>query len=300
MKRCFLVGALLLTLAATEAVAQRNTFSFPDTSGRTRDELVIPLRANFRDPVTGVAITVLFDPNVVRITSVSLTAATANFNLETRIASGRLQVALASTAFLTGNNAIVNLTVRLIGPPGTASVLDIASTTVNEGTLTSGGTDGRITIVREARMVGGVFYYDRLRPVGDAVVQAVDAVSGQVWSTVTDASGGYVLGPMPVGDYRLSASKQQTSYPAISAVDVSDILRYIVGAIELSVDQRRSADVNNNGQVGTTDASLILRYLVGLETSFPAGAFWQFQPTEQRLALLEDGFRNFTDRKSVV
>ena len=33
---------------------------------------------------------------------------------------------------------------------------------------------------------------------------------------------------------------------------------------------------------------------MGLETSFPAGPFWQFRPAERVLSLLEDTFQNFT------
>ena len=102
------------------------------------------------------------------------------------------------------------------------------------------------------------------------------------------------LGPLEVGDYDVALSRDASDLSAIDALDASDILRALVGTIQLSPDWQRVADVSGNGIVGTTDAGLILRLLVGLETSFPAGDFWQFEPEAlQFRPLSQDEFRNF-------
>ena len=100
---------------------------------------------------------------------------------------------------------------------------------------------------------------------------------------------------MEIGDYDVSLSRDASDLSAIDALDASDILRALVDAIRLSSDQQRVADVSGNGVIGTTDAALILRLLVGSESSFPAGNFWQFDPDAlQFRPLIQDKFRNFT------
>jgi hypothetical protein len=256
--------------------------------------LIVPLEANFQDDVSGIEFTLLFDPTIVRIAAVSLTSATGGFTIQTSLTGGTLRVALASANSITGAADVVELTLRLIGPPGTTSTLDIVSAMINEGDFPVSSTSGLITIVREAKIVGAVFYYDGLRPVPSALGALSDSEGNPVLSATTDTNGGYVLGPLPLGNYHLVFSKAVSSTEAINVLDASDILRSIVGHIALSPDQQRAADVSGNDRVGTVDVSLILRFLVGLETSFPAGPFWQFNPTEQVFDLLEDKFQNFT------
>ena len=288
-----LIG-LVLILSGGHVYSQGNSLAFPDTTGRTGEELVIPLRGSFQDSVSGVELTVVFDPNVVRISAVSLATATASFSVQTHLSSGSLRMALAGANPIAGEITVVELTLRLIGPPGTTSALDIIPAILDEGELAVSTTDGLIAIVREAKIIGAVFYYDGLQPVPETTVGVKDLAGSPILSDLTDASGEYVLGPLSLGDYQLVISKEEEAYAAINVLDVSDILRHLVGYIEFSQDQQRAGDVSGNGRVGTTDASLILRYLVGLETPFPAGPFWQFRPAERMLNLLEDTFQNFT------
>lgn len=51
----------------------------------------------------------------------------------------------------------------------------------------------------------------------------------------------------------------------ISAVDASVILRYLVGLEDLDKTGLAAADTDLDGEVSAVDASMILRYLVGLE-----------------------------------
>lgn len=56
----------------------------------------------------------------------------------------------------------------------------------------------------------------------------------------------------------------------ITSFDASVILRYEVGLVKDTEIDLKAADVNGDGDVTSFDASLILRYEVGLITSFPA------------------------------
>jgi len=286
---------VLVTLClATAARAQTNEITLPNTSGESGQVLEIQLQSNFDDAVTGLTFSLLFDPNVLEIQNVALIGAAVGFVMETNLSAGRLRVALAGADAISGAGPVLRLTTRLIGPPGTASMLDLASVVLNEGADDIVAHDGLVTIVRLARITGSVVYREAARPVAGAVVEAVDLADGTPRQVATDAGGGYALGPMPPGDYLIEVTRTQVETGAIDPLDVSDILRHLVGTLALSDDELRAADVSGNGRAGTTDASLILRYIVGIETQFPAGPLWQFEPAGVTINLLTDEIQGFT------
>jgi hypothetical protein len=144
---------------------------------------------------------VLFDPNVVRITEVSLAQATSSFTLQTNLTAGRLQAALASTRAVAGTGPVLTLRVRLIGPPGTASLLDLALAVLNEGAFTVSRRNGLVSVVREARILGGVFYRSSMLAVPGVAITATEQASGAVQRATTDANGGYLMGAVPLGSH---------------------------------------------------------------------------------------------------
>ena len=289
-----LLAALVALCLATAAGAQTNEISLPSTSGESGQVLEIQLQSNFGDPATGLTFSLLFDPNVLEIQNVSLVGDAVGFAMQTNLSDGRLRVALAGPTPIAGPGPILSLTTLLSGPPGTASMLDLASVVLNEGDAEITAHDGLITIVRLARIAGHVVYREAARRVSGAVVEAVDLTDGSPSQATTDAVGEYVLGPVPPGDYLIEVTRTQVESGAIDPLDVSDILRHLVGTLTLSEDELRAADVSGNGRAGTTDASLILRYIVGLETGFPAGPLWQFEPAGLTINLLIDEIQNFT------
>jgi len=187
---------------------------------------------------------------------------------------------------------VLDLNVRVIGAPGAVTGLDIVSAVVNEGEFSVSTIDGTLTVARKASILGWVLYYADLKAVPDVVLSATRAAT---ISDTTDVDGRYQIGPTAVGDYEVGLSRQNGSLVAIDALDAVDILRHLIGTLTLSEDQMVFADVSGNGVIGTTDAGLILRFLVVLETTFPAGAFWQFEPGGLSFQpLIQDEFRNFT------
>ena len=270
------LGALCL---ASLADAQSNTIS---------------LQGDFQSQVSGLTFSLLFDPNVLQINSVSTAGSFGGFSMQTNLTAGRLRVAMAGAVPLVGVGSVIDLEVALIGPPGSTSKLDLAAAVLNEGAGDIAVQDGLVTIVRLAEISGTVSYRVGARPVFDATVEATDLSAGTVASATTTAQGAFVIGPLTPGEYLLTPSRALVENGAIGVLDVSDILRHLVGLIELSDDDELAADVSDNGRVGTTDASLILRYLVGLEYEFPAGVFWQFEPDETPVNLLDDEVRDFS------
>jgi len=104
---------------------------------------------------------------------------------------------------------------------------------------------------------------------------------------VTDASG----------DFRLDIVDGTTIVPkklggfcgAISSLDASYILQYVVGKRKFSPYQLLACDVSGNGSCSALDASWILKFVVGKISRFPAaelcGSDWLFVPNQA----LQDG-----------
>ncbi|MDA0334200.1 MAG: hypothetical protein O2782_03440 [bacterium] len=284
----------LLCLLGSELQAQTNALSFTHITARPGEERTIPLSGTFAGGMSGLVLTVLFNPSVIQVLDVSTAALTDDFTLRSSVDNGRLTIAMAAAQPINTffPESILELHVRVIGAPGAVTGLDIVSAVVNEGASSAIATDGSLTVIREASVLGWVLYFADLQAVPNVVLRG----TGEATITATtDTDGRYRLGPTRVGDYTVSLSRANGSLAAIDALDAADILRHLIGSLTLSRGQQLAADVSGNGTIGTTDAGLILRFLVGLESSFPAGAFWQFEPaTLQFLPLIRDEFRNFT------
>ncbi|MEW6751424.1 MAG: FlgD immunoglobulin-like domain containing protein [Candidatus Latescibacterota bacterium] len=291
--RYLAVWALVLGTAA-HAQSPRNTLSLPSVAGWQGDQVTVALQSVFRDSVSGMVATILFDPTVVRVTQVRAGTAMSGFSLESSITAGRVRLAMAAARPVAGTATAVELTAHLIGAPGSSSLLDLAAATLNEGDLDVGLTGGMVTIYREIHLLGSVLYYSGRQPVPGTVVTLRTGTGSPAAADTTDDSGAYALRRIVPGPYRLSASRAAAPTPAVDVVDVSQILRHLVGLTELSAEQQLAADVSGNGRLGTNDAGLILRYLVGLETAFPAGPLWHFTPAEVSFApLLETQVQGF-------
>ena len=83
-------------LVSIDASAQANQLSFANITARPGEERVITLNGTFVDGMSGLVVTVLFDPSVIQVLDVSLTGATSNFTLQSRASGGRLTMAMAA------------------------------------------------------------------------------------------------------------------------------------------------------------------------------------------------------------
>lgn len=284
----------LLCLLTSAAFAQSNQLSFDNITASPGEERTIALNGTLTSGMDGLVVTVLFDPSVIQVLDVNTTDITDDFTLSSSVSNGRLTIAMAAANTITSffPEAMLNLTIRVIGSPGAVTQLDIVSTVLNEGDVSATAIDGSLTVLRQASIVGWVLYYADLQAVPDVLLAATGEASVD---GITGTDGRYEIGPTPVGDYDVALSRDDGSLDAIDALDAVDILRHLIGNISLSEGQQFVADVSGNGVIGTTDASLILRFLVGLETDFPAGDFWQFAPSSMRFQpLIQDEFRNIT------
>ncbi len=148
----------LLCLLGSDVQAQTNQLSFTDMTVRPGEERTVPLSGTFVGGMSGLVVTVLFNPSVIQVLDVSTADLTQDFTLQSSVSNGRLTIAMAAAQSITTvfPEWVLNLHVRVIGAPGTVTGLDIISVVVNEGAANANTVDGSITVVREASILGWV------------------------------------------------------------------------------------------------------------------------------------------------
>ncbi len=110
----------LLCLLASEVQSQNNQLSFTSITARPGEELTIPLSGTFVDGMSGLVVSVLFDPSVIQVLDVSTTTLSEDFTLHSSVSNGRLTIAMAAAEQITTvfPEWILDLRVRVIGAPG--------------------------------------------------------------------------------------------------------------------------------------------------------------------------------------
>lgn len=129
------------------------------------------------------------------------------------------------------------------------------------------------------RLDGSVAYYARPVPVPGATLTLSGAA---VLTSLSDSGGQFAFDNLEPGDWGLRAAKVGGVNGAITALDAAHALQATAGARQLDALQAIACDVSGNGTVSAFDASLILRYVVGIESGLPASAAcgmeWSFAP----------------------
>ncbi|MDP6014554.1 MAG: hypothetical protein QGI32_00495, partial [Candidatus Latescibacteria bacterium] len=70
--------------------------SFTSITARPGEELTIPLSGTFVDGMSGLVVSVLFDPSVIQVLDVSTTTLSEDFTLHSSVSNGRLTIAMAA------------------------------------------------------------------------------------------------------------------------------------------------------------------------------------------------------------
>jgi len=125
-----------------------------------------------------------------------------------------------------------------------------------------------------------VGYYASGTPVGGVTLSLTGPTTNA--NAATDAAGQYAFAAVANETLQLTPRKTGDVGMAVSALDATYVLQWLVGLRVLNSEQLLAADVSGNGFVSAFDASLILQYTVGLITTFPAatkcGSDWHFVP----------------------
>ena len=188
----FTRAALLLNLLlVVQPVAgqQGNQLSFDNVTASPGEERIILLNGSFGDDISGLVVSILYDPSVIEILDVTNGALVQDFSLQSSTSAGRITVAMAGADAISAQfiGPVLELTIRVIGAPGSITSLTIASAVLDEGDHTAIRAHGSVT-VNGSTILGSVLYYSDLRPVPEVVLTATGAEGGVEDSTDSEGN----------------------------------------------------------------------------------------------------------------
>jgi hypothetical protein len=152
-----------------------------------------------------------------------------------------------------------------------AAVISVNAVDVNAATIS---TNFNLTVstVVVLRQIAGKVTYDNA---ASTVLKDVKVTLNPGNVTVnTDATGNYSFANVADGAYTVTLSSTAPT-GGINATDALNTALYFTGQKTLSALRIAAADVNNDGRVNSTDALLIARKSVQLDSSFAKGN-WTF------------------------
>jgi hypothetical protein len=151
--------------------------------------------------------------------------------------------------------------------------------------------DGDATILPPLLDVSGKVIY---KLSGALVSGAVLEISGQVKATnTTNAAGVYLFRKISEGSYVLRPSKTGDTRGAIQGSDALLVFRTTALIDTLAADQKRSADVTQDGLITVSDGLAILRYLALQTTGIAQVGAWVFEPESVTVLVQSDTTKNF-------
>lgn len=129
--------------------------------------------------------------------------------------------------------------------------------------------------------IAGVLYTETNTPISNAKVLILGD-NGLSVSTFSDAQGNYSFSGLATGkNYILDVTKSSTLINGLTTFDLLQVQKHILNKENLkSAFKMLAADVNNSGNISTSDLILIKRALLGIITSFEKVPIWQFIPFE--------------------
>jgi hypothetical protein len=129
--------------------------------------------------------------------------------------------------------------------------------------------------------IAGVIYTETNTPIPNANV-ILFGDNGFSVSTFSDVQGNYSFAGLATGrNYILDVTKSGTIVNGLTTFDLLQVQKHILNKESLKTPFKMlAADVNNSGNISTSDLILIKRALLGFLTSFEKVPIWQFVPFE--------------------
>lgn len=192
-----------------------------------------------------------------------------------------------------GTLLYINFAVSSRVVPGDSSDLVLTQFQFNDGDPAAFTIPGVLKIPLYS-ISGAVRYYMEHSP-GLPIDSVLLSITGSAaLNEFTDEGGGYHFGNLVGGlGYAVRPSKEGDRHDAVTAFDASMVTRSIVGLETLAEDQRIAADVTGNGTISALDASQILRFVVGIVFDFGIGRDWTFRPERIDFPVLD---ADYTDQ----
>ncbi len=141
--------------------------------------------------------------------------------------------------------------------------------------------------------ISGVLRTETFANVNGVTVTAINPGMEVFKSTTTNSDGTYAVTNLPKGDgYRVKAEKNDDVTNGVSTLDLVLIQRHILGLQTLDSPYKLIAsDVNNDGQLKSSDLLTLRKVILGVNTQFPNGQHsWRFLPKNTPFANATDPF----------
>jgi subtilisin family serine protease len=276
-------------------ISQTAALGVPNLTGGQGLLVQVPINIANVQGMLSAALTLSFDPAVLRIQGATTGSLTPGWTLVANTGvAGQVTLSMSSAGTVMGAGVLASLEFEVIGPPEASSPLTLSGVVLNDGAIPAETTNGSLTVDSVYSLSGSVQYWNASRP-----VPAIDLVlSGpRLYRGTSGSDGSYSVIGVPAGSYTLTPGGA-TVEGGISALDASLALRHQAGLETLSGNALKAADVNQNGSVTAHDASYILQRAAGLiDLPFQgAGSVWLFDPVVRNytaLAANQTG-QNFT------
>ena len=275
---CGLIGALPVGCGP---VPSDVGLEIPELTANAGDEVSVPILLHgFAPPnIASYQAAITFNPSILTYVRLD-TAGTLSEGMlvvGNSPTPGTLLIAAAGTEPI-GNDAILVRMVFAIPPgivDGMRSPVDFESFTWGEGIAPAGLANGGVTVGDGLSVRGLVSYYANAYPVPSATL---DLQGGLTASASTDSVGRYSFDGLWYGlGFVLTPSYENDDIDAVSSLDVSLVLRYLVQLETLDARQRVAGDITGDGTLSAEDASRILKMIVVGPEALPS-PLWLFQP----------------------
>jgi Tol biopolymer transport system component len=196
-------------------------------------------------------------------------SATYNIN------GGTMKIGMAGSTPLSGSGKLIYLRYKVPDSvaPNSTTPITITNFVFNDEHPAVVLHNGSFTVARRYDVSGNIKYFSNNVPIPGVDVK----LDGH--QTTTGNSGDFQFLDVLYGNYTLRPEKAGASSHAVGPYDAAMILLSTVKLIALTPYQKIAADVSDNGQVSSYDASYVLRYYVRLIPEFPVGKDWTFVPT---------------------
>ena len=218
-----------------------------------------------------------YDESVISSPDVSAGGLLDNFSfVSSTDTPGQVGFAFSGAMPLNGDGALAIVTFNAVGPSGSSTQLELTEVTFNEGAITAILADGILTVSESMFSVTGMvtYYNDSILVPGVELILS----GSNLGNTTTDNDGSYSFNNLSGGNTILTPSKVGDQSNAITNGDALLNLKFTAFLEDLTDDQKKAADVNEDGVVNNSDALAILRFTAFFTTAIGNTGQWSFRP----------------------
>lgn len=253
--------------------------SIGNIEGNVGEIIEVPIKVSQASGLQGADIKLNYDSELFKVIDVSKGNLTSNFELSKNTETkGEILISMASLVAATGSGDLAIIEFEVLDTEKNTSTFDLEYVKLNSKAVES-ITNGTFKLTDTNYIQGNIYYYNGSRRVSNVNLKLE---GNKTHKDVSNNNGTFNIRGITNGDYTLTSSKTD-EIKDITAYDASLILRHAVGLETLNDNQKKAADVDNNGVIDSMDASYVLKHSVGLlDLPFPGqGKVWTFSPDKK-------------------